>query len=290
MQTEANNRNSDFTNNISLGGSAFDVLKYEYLMRSKIWRNTAAQGITWTGIPGLRGIGLGQSRISPYSSPFNKFGVNVINRPIQGILNAFGVQNDFVKSGISGIGREMWVGNGRTPMRKRDILSKSLGGTNTNYLKITQNSEELKLLEKNWVGSLFSSKVASNKFILPFEGAPGLARETLSHLANRKTAWKYAFTQKFIPAGIWASNFAFVAGLTAPLFRTAGEFVAGNLGQAERILQSVNRRSLDFGGKIHQSYMSGAGATERSRALAELQNSRTNARSFIGNEGSMYHS
>ena len=122
------------------------------------------------------------------------------------------------------------------------------------------------------------------------EGAVGL-KSTLNKLKNRsfKDIWKSFTKNKFVRTAGSLGNIYLLASMAMPIFGAAGEFVAGLPDIAEKFVDKLNNRSLDFGGRIHQSYMNRAGITERQRALNELRTSRVNARTLIGNEASMYH-
>lgn len=278
MASEAVERDNSFRDNLSLTGISMGVLNYEYLMRSKLWKEAMVGGLQWQGIPGLRGIALGESRnLSLGGGRFNKAGINLINKPVQSILSSFGFKGDIVKYGIGGKPYQNRI-NGRFAKGfSSNIFGKILGGTQTNLLKIDDALVNTKLLEKNWFRSLYSEKVRSSKFAVG------------SKLGTKSTAWKFAMSQKFMPGGIWAANLAFAASIAAPIFSAAGQLVNNSFQVLDDVSRKFNNRQLDFGGKIHQSYMGGAGQTERQRALQELQRSRTNARSFMGNEASMLH-
>lgn len=303
MNTEAENRHDSFLSTLGASDVAFGVLKYEYATRTKLWKDAMTRGLTWTGIPGLRSIGRGTSRPGGMvgTGTLNRVGINALNKPIQGILNHFGIEYDFVKYGVGGRPTQNRIaGKFVSGPKNINIFGKILGGTDTNFLKIEEAKASQQFLEKNWVRALFSKEVAADRFgklgrtvgLEAFPGAPGLQREvsTITKLGTRSTAWKFALGQKLIPGAIWASNIAFVAGLTMPLAKMAGQFMGGKLEQMDQLAHIFDTRKLDFGGKIHMSYLNGAGQTERTRALMELQRSRTNARSFIGSEATLYHS
>ena len=94
---------------------------------------------------------------------------------------------------------------------------------------------------------------------------------------------------KFVGGALFTAGLAAATAITTPIFSAVGNFVAGQSETMNRLSSMFNNRSLEFGGKIHTSYMNGPGMTERQRALGELQRSRTNARTFVGNEASLLH-
>ena len=87
MATEAQNRDAAFRSGFSVPGLAWDYLKFEYGWgggRAKLWQQSMFGGMQWTGIPGLRGIGLGASRnLEVGAGVFNRAGVNFIKKSIE---------------------------------------------------------------------------------------------------------------------------------------------------------------------------------------------------------------
>lgn len=298
MASEAINRDQNFRSGLGYPSLVWDVLHFEYGMRSKLWKEAMFGGLQWVGVPGLRGIGLGANRNIKTGGFFNKAGINVVNKPVHSLLSQFewyrAGKYNFAEKGLTTFG-----GFGGT-------VGRGFGGNQTSLLKVATGKASREAvsstLEKNWFKALFSEKIAASRTTAmdAFGAAPGLKRpvslipglsfKEASKLGTRKTAAKFALSQRFIPAAVWASNLAFAASITMPLFSAAGRFVGGQIEGVERFVKTLNTRQLDFGGKIHQSYMNRAGLTERQRALSELQKSRTNARTLMGNEAQLYHS
>jgi len=299
MANEAQNRHANFNALTGYPGLAMDVVGWEYKLNTKLWKDAMFRGTSWIGLPGLRGIGLGSNRsLTVGGGPFNKAGVGTVNRGIHSLLNLSQRYRqsgyNFMQQGISGMGKP------------GAMLGKALGGTQTGFLRIAQapstvaGREVVKnTLEKNWFASLFSDKVAKERVVQGgvlygkkggFKGSQyGISKGLARSIGTRGTAWKYAASQYLAPTLAWGFNLAFAASIAMPIFSAAGRFVAGQIDTAERFAGSLNNRSLEFGGKIHQSYMNRAGMTERQRALLELQKSRTNARTLMGNEAQLYH-
>lgn len=83
-----------------------------------------------------------------------------------------------------------------------------------------------------------------------------------------------------VGAGIVAANL--LSGITSFMYKAA----VGISEAADRF--AARARYVNFGGNLEPGYLTRAAATDRQRALREIQRSQLNGRRFIGNEASQY--
>lgn len=277
--------------NFSAVNLAKMYLGFEYTMRSKWWKESFSKGMMWTGIPGLRSIGYGRGAIpierNIVGRALDKIGYGAVNKPIGNLLKFFKPN--------SGLGERILqrgVGD--------NLFGRVLGGYQTGFGKLSpvmplgQVSKINEAMSKNWIRALWGDVTDERRQLIK-SMETGSGKLTLGRVGRYKAAmsksgaWKFAASQRIAPTLVWATNLAALASLTAPLFSAAGQFVAGKFEMANTLIDKLNNRQLEFGGRIHQSYMNQTGMTERQRALQELRTSRTNARTLIGQEASLYH-
>lgn len=178
------------------------------------------------------------------------------------------------------------------------------------------------------IGTLFSNRERYNEFLTELSGKSGVSRSTIvkrlkdvapgiSQTTRTEMAGLLSGTLKgkaksdkiasaalrktlksrmawLAPVGATAvtlGNAALAVSILAPLAEFGVRAVMSPLNESYLKLRDTLNRAVntEFGGSLSPGFMTGQASTERQRAIQEIHRSRINARSSIGQEGSLMH-
>lgn len=176
-------------------------------------------------------------------------------------------------------------------METAGLSSKHLKEFSTVYRKTLKAARwkrmDPKLFIKGFVKNLDKSEIIGN-----VAGDYGPLKQHLTKLSSRATNKLIPLIERNIlisrigSVGLPIVNTIMVSSVVSQLTSFAFKAATGLADAMDSAAESL--RSLEFGGYLGAGYQTSAAATDRQRAIQEIQRSHTNGRRVIGNEANMY--